>query len=268
MPEQVLSNDKQPAEKPFPWRCPKCRQTAVNRVTMPYRCQRTHNGRAVTVEVPDLAVPRCSNCGEVVFDYAADEQIRTAFLAQFGSVETRNEIAMSTTIPAPRRNRQCREYERFWRGHCVDRNLDDGWLEALNALDAFNLISICEGHVTERPNSPRARPHINLRLKPSLLPRAVQHWHVVSPVLKGSLAELFVAQGTSATVELKLQVRNSPTVRDDLTARFEARRTRVSAAMDTETADWFRCVVESIKCLDRLLLSQLNTGSEGATGTA
>jgi hypothetical protein len=79
MPEHVLSPEKQSAEKPFPWRCPKCRQLTVTRVTMPYLCQRTYDGRVLTVEVPNLAVPHCSNCGEVVFDYAADEQIRAAF---------------------------------------------------------------------------------------------------------------------------------------------------------------------------------------------
>jgi hypothetical protein len=42
----------------------------------------------VAVEVPNLAVPRCSNCGEVVFDYAADEQIRAAFRTQFGPAES------------------------------------------------------------------------------------------------------------------------------------------------------------------------------------
>ncbi len=88
MPEQILNSEKQPAEKPFPWRCPKCRQPTVKRVTMPYRCQRTHSGRIVTVEVPNFIVPRCSNCGEVVFDYAADEQIRAAFRTQIGSAET------------------------------------------------------------------------------------------------------------------------------------------------------------------------------------
>ena len=88
MPEQVLSPEKRPAEKPFPWRCPKCHQTTVSRVTMPYHCQRTHGDRIVTVKVPNLAVPRCSNCGEVVFDYSADEQIRAAFRTQFGPVET------------------------------------------------------------------------------------------------------------------------------------------------------------------------------------
>lgn len=88
MSEQTTSAGKQQAEKPFPWRCPKCRQSAVNRVTMAYRCQRTHGGRAVIVEIADLSVPRCSNCGEIVFDYAADEQIRAAIRTQFGPADT------------------------------------------------------------------------------------------------------------------------------------------------------------------------------------
>lgn len=87
MPEQVMSDEEQPTEKPFPWCCPKCRQRTVNRVTMPYRCQRIHNGRVMTVEVPNLAVPRCSYCGEIVFDYAADERIRAAIRTQLGTAE-------------------------------------------------------------------------------------------------------------------------------------------------------------------------------------
>jgi hypothetical protein len=51
---------------------------------MPYRCERKQNGCVVTVKVSDFAVPRCSNCGEIVFDYSADEQIRAALQAQFG----------------------------------------------------------------------------------------------------------------------------------------------------------------------------------------
>ena len=114
MPEHVLSPEKQPAEKPFPWRCPKCCQPTVTRVTMPYRCQCTHNGRVVTVEAPNLAVPRCSNCGEVVFDYAADEQIRAAFRTQFGLAETGTDGAsMGNRSPEketamPTRKEECR----------------------------------------------------------------------------------------------------------------------------------------------------------------
>src|SRR5438270_5800088 len=42
------------------------------------RTERLHEGRLVPVDIPDLAVPQCGNCGEMVFDYAADEQILEA----------------------------------------------------------------------------------------------------------------------------------------------------------------------------------------------
>jgi hypothetical protein len=91
MPDQEISAKPQQVEKPFPWRCPKCRQLTVSRVTMPYRCRRTHRGRVVTVDVPNLAVPCCSNCNEVVFDYAADEQIQAAFRTQLDASAKRTQ---------------------------------------------------------------------------------------------------------------------------------------------------------------------------------
>jgi hypothetical protein len=41
-----------------------------------------HDGQPVTIVVPDLAVPKCGNCGELVFDYEADDQITRAYAAQ------------------------------------------------------------------------------------------------------------------------------------------------------------------------------------------
>jgi len=60
--------------RPFPWFCPKCRQQEVRRVTMPYQCERMHNGRPLE----NLSVPCCGNCGELVFDYEADQQLNRA----------------------------------------------------------------------------------------------------------------------------------------------------------------------------------------------
>lgn len=61
--------------RPFPRFCPKCRRKEVRRVTTPYRCQRLQNGQRITVVLSKLSVPRCDHCGEVVFDYEAEEQI-------------------------------------------------------------------------------------------------------------------------------------------------------------------------------------------------
>jgi hypothetical protein len=99
MPEPVHPPAHQrPGGKPFPWRCPRCGQKEVRAAIIPYRCQRQHDGQLLTVEIPNLSVPRCDNCGELVFDYAADEQIAEAFHARLRGDGKAGEEAAS---PAP-----------------------------------------------------------------------------------------------------------------------------------------------------------------------
>ena len=66
-------------DRPFPWRCPRCRRKSVVRATIRYQCKRKHGGESLTVEVPVLTVPQCAECGELVFDYVAEAQINDAF---------------------------------------------------------------------------------------------------------------------------------------------------------------------------------------------
>jgi hypothetical protein len=83
MPEPTTVTD--PAQTPvrlFPWFCPRCRRKEVRRTTMPYQCSRVYKGQQIAVIVEKLSVPRCDNCGELVFDYLAEEQINQAFKAQ------------------------------------------------------------------------------------------------------------------------------------------------------------------------------------------
>src|SRR5712691_4717373 len=83
MPEPEISTElQQPRGRPFPWYCPKCRRQEVRLAIMPYRCARVHQGRLITVNVPQLSVPRCAHCGELVFNYGAEEQITRALLDQ------------------------------------------------------------------------------------------------------------------------------------------------------------------------------------------
>jgi hypothetical protein len=80
MSETVLSTEVNHAnERPFPWRCPRCRQKNVWRATVPYTCQRTHGGTSISIDICELSVPRCRQCGELVFDYLAEAQINDAF---------------------------------------------------------------------------------------------------------------------------------------------------------------------------------------------
>src|SRR5262249_5954772 len=83
IPEPLVSTElTETPERPFPWFCPRCRRKEVRRVTIPYQCQRRYQGQPITVVLSALAVPQCQNCGELVFDYIAEEQINRAFEAQ------------------------------------------------------------------------------------------------------------------------------------------------------------------------------------------
>jgi hypothetical protein len=68
--------------RPFPWFCPRCRHKEVWQVTVPYQCQRLHNGQPITVTLASLTVPKCAHCGELVFNYEAEQQINEAYKAQ------------------------------------------------------------------------------------------------------------------------------------------------------------------------------------------
>lgn len=97
MPEQHLqtTNDLAP-QRPFPWHCPKCRNKEVRPVVVAYRCDMAHDGRLYAVEVPQLTVPQCGHCGELVFNYPAEEQIRRALRTQL-SLLTADDIRAART---------------------------------------------------------------------------------------------------------------------------------------------------------------------------
>ena len=74
--------------RPYPWSCPKCRHQEVWLATIPnYQCERAHNGLPVPVTVRALQVPQCGHCGELVFNYAAEEQINQAYQALVNGAE-------------------------------------------------------------------------------------------------------------------------------------------------------------------------------------
>jgi hypothetical protein len=74
-------NGVQAAGRAFPWFCPKCRQKEVRPATIPYHAERLWDGHVIAVDIPELEVPKCTNCGELVFNYTAEEQILQAVQA-------------------------------------------------------------------------------------------------------------------------------------------------------------------------------------------
>lgn len=70
--------------RPFPWRCARCRQKEVNPTVMAYSVAVPYEGTVHTVEVPQLRVPRCRNCGELAFGNEASDQISEAVRRHLG----------------------------------------------------------------------------------------------------------------------------------------------------------------------------------------
>jgi len=86
MPDLAPNEHLRPTGRPFPWVCPKCRQKQVRLATIPYRAERLSNGKLIAVDIPELSVPQCDHCGELVFNYPAEEQILRAVTAKVKEV--------------------------------------------------------------------------------------------------------------------------------------------------------------------------------------
>ncbi len=160
---------------------------------------------------------------------------------------------MSTRRARPKK---CKDYERLWRDRCVDRNLEDDWLERLNNLNALKLIGICEGHHRQRLSSAGRYPHINLRLNEHLLPDVARNWDHLRADILNEVHNLFQAGDTLFNLELKYKLRSGRgrlTYHEDLTLRIRCDQVRGSAEMDPETYDWFGRSVERIEILDRIV---------------
>jgi putative zinc finger/helix-turn-helix YgiT family protein len=49
--------------RPYPWKCPNCRQRAINPAVANYKTDIEHDGRVYHIAVKGLTVLRCDQCG-------------------------------------------------------------------------------------------------------------------------------------------------------------------------------------------------------------
>ncbi|MFV1967248.1 MAG: type II TA system antitoxin MqsA family protein [Pirellulaceae bacterium] len=82
-----MARIKRNKDRPFPWRCGSCDKKEVYRTSTPYKTTIKYEGRPYDVEVPDLELPKCRECGEVVFDDHAGHQINRALRKQLGLLQ-------------------------------------------------------------------------------------------------------------------------------------------------------------------------------------
>ncbi len=152
-----------------------------------------------------------------------------------------------------------RPHERQWHDYCVDKNLEDQWLEALNALHAFKLISICEGHIHYKGRSTRS-PHINLRMKKRFLRIFVKKFDAFSVDLYRMFVTIFNDDSTYADIEYKIRFKSShtgKTITRDVAVHIRSRNMRTSEEMDKETRRWFSNIVKKIQSFDMFVKNRL-----------
>ena len=156
-------------------------------------------------------------------------------------------------LPRKTPRRKCRDYEREWNGFCVDRNLEDDWLERLNDLEVFSLISICEGHCDRQTEPSRTPPHVKLRLRENLLPNIASRWDEHKMAIVSEVNRLFQTGDTYVNLELKFKLRSGTgrlNYQEDLIVRVHSRQARISEEIEADTHDWFQRSVSRIEELD------------------
>lgn len=147
-------------------------------------------------------------------------------------------------------------HEKRWRDYYVDKNLEERWLETLNDLDAFNLISICEGHFAQQKSSSRKFPHISLKLKEQLLLGFVKDWDTLRAEVLNEVHQLFQKGDTYFNLELRFKLRAGRgrlVYQEELGLKLRCFQARMSVAMDSGSYQWFDQSIESIKALDQII---------------
>ena len=153
-------------------------------------------------------------------------------------------------------HRQCRDFEREWQDRCVDRGLEDSWLDRLNRLTAFDLISVCEGHPSRQSDAHSTMPHIKLRLREAFLAEVTSQWDDHKLAVVDTVARLFQTGDTYVNLELKLRLRtttNRLNYQEDMLVRIHRRHRMRSEAMGTGVRDWFDGTVPRVEELDTVI---------------
>ena len=149
--------------------------------------------------------------------------------------------------------------EREWRGHRVDINLRDEWLEKLNAMGVLELRSVCEGHT--RDEDPLSRnAHITAVIRDCQQVFFHRNWEELRDVIAGLLGECFCRNDARVKLEAKRRMSLTPsseyidfhqTIFVSATKRHARERKRI----DEETLAWLENAVGAFMQLDVGLLA-------------
>jgi putative zinc finger/helix-turn-helix YgiT family protein len=81
-PDTNTGKPRKERDRPFPWTCGNCLKDEVYPETMPYAIDVKHDGQLYHLEIPEIRIPKCRACGELIFSNSEDDQILQALRAR------------------------------------------------------------------------------------------------------------------------------------------------------------------------------------------
>ncbi len=148
---------------------------------------------------------------------------------------------------------KCEMHERPWRDWAVDRNLDDRWLERLNNLESFSLVSICEGHLDVEPKCVKRRPCIILRPKEAYMMPLTVRWYELKEAIAMEIERIWPDKETIVEFEIQHRlVKNGDPLEDieDIIIRITSDRKRDVVILPEWIDHWFRQALSRIETFD------------------
>ena len=152
--------------------------------------------------------------------------------------------------------KECKEHEKRWKDYCVDKNLDDEWLERLNQLKAFQLMGICEGHIKRQVEAKSSYPNVNLKLRDEFVVSVVEKWPELKTEILKEAAEILEHHATQTRLELyhRLRARKGKIISQDaLKISMVSNQSRDQDETGDEMRIWFEGCVKRIEELDQII---------------
>ena len=135
----------------------------------------------------------------------------------------------------------------------MDRNLDDCWLDRLNNLEVFSLVSICEGHIDVKPPSVRRSPRIALMLKKAYMRPLTEQWYDLKEYLATSIERIWPDEETIIEFEIQHRLVKKYDLVEEIEAiiiRIISERKRDTMLLPEWTNHWFRQALSRIETFD------------------
>jgi putative zinc finger/helix-turn-helix YgiT family protein len=144
----------------FGKRCANCGQRTMEIATVDYSTDWIYDGRTYRVHVPNLSVPKCSNCGAMSFDRDADLQTEAEYRKLLGILcpdeirSNRERLGLSQQQLADLISASIHEVERWESGGQIQQRAQDKMLRLVFFMPAARVA--LEGSSEPEPRTPPA----------------------------------------------------------------------------------------------------------------